>query len=624
MTIKECCYKDKVMPIALYILARECAALFQLTLEGSVSEICRLAGVNRTQVYEKKAQLMELFAKMELPGRGRPAGTKVVHVMDSAPLGWALREKVLRYRLEHPGAMVRYAGGSLRYSDGFKRFILDLCDPWEGDLESFSQWVEVPNPTLREWQRRDREQAYRAMSPRALPMLPRSASIDTRQIVQDYALREGSLRDFLGFEAKRLRISPSAIRRVLVITGMLTVKPCKSPRYRGSTELCAPGEILVTDGKQVEVVSTANGEISHYNWQAMVDQTTACHTAVVITNTESAEGVKRAFVESCRFLGRAPRGLVHDNKPIHTEAVLKEAVEPTTRMIPASLNRPENKAVVEGEFGKWEQAVGGLYLDDSSLENLRRSAVNESVRAYVAGINHAGRAEFGGQSRLQMLRKICPDPAKSRAFIAQLHGEHKSQGKRRECLPSQGVARKILDAGFARFGLEGNDPQGKLRTWLSGRFTPGAIRQGLAIFGTEQAKGRVRGKMAHRYLVKLIQSSQEELDLRAQERWLREYAEIERGAWLVELEQDYEILKAECANGITLDNDLAFRISEKALFGSLPLARAFWEEKLKCLLEKQRQLIEAVCRHVWRLFEVPWNDRFQLLSRLIDWECQLA
>jgi hypothetical protein len=322
-------------------------------------------------------------------------------------------------------------------------------------------------------------------------------------------------------------------------------------------------------------------------------------------------------------LGRAPAALIHDNKPIHHEAALKEAIEPRTRMIPATPGRPENKAVIEGEFGKYEQAVGRLRLDDSSIENLKRSAVNEVIRAYVAGINHAGRAELGGKSRQQVLRAACPDPQADRAFIEQLHAEHNRPG-RRQPLPSQTLGRALLDAGFARFGLEANDVQGQLRTWLSGRYTPEAIRQGLAIFATERDKGRLRGKTAHRYLVKLIQSSQEELDLRAQEHWLRKFAEVERGAWLRELEQDYAILKTECAGASTLDHDLAFRLSELAVFGGLPLARSFWEEKLKTCLERQSQRIVAVCRHLRRLYEAPWNDRFQLIGRLIGWEYGLA
>jgi hypothetical protein len=440
--------------------------------------------------------------------------------------------------------------------------------------------------------------------------------------VQDYACWEGSLREFLSYEAKRLRLSPHAIRRVLAITGMIAVKSRKSPRYRGSTQRCEPGAILVTDGKAVEVVSTASGEIDCYNWQAMVDQATACHTAVVITDTECAQGVLEAFQQSCDFLGRAPEALIHDNKPIHQEALLRESVEPGTRMIPATPGRPENKAVIEGEFGKYEQAVGTLQLDDSSLENLKHSAVSEIIRAYCAGINQAGRAEFMGRSRQQVLRKACPDPRADQAFIEQLHAEHTRP--RRDSLPSQALACVILDAGFARFELEANDAQGELRTWLSGRYTPAAIRQGLALFGSERAKGRLGTKTAHRYLVKLIQSSQEELDLREQEYWLQEFAEVERGAWLRDLEQDYHLLKTECDHAAGLNHDLAFCLSEKAVFSGLPLARAFWETKLKALLQKQCQRFAAVRRHVRRLFEAQWNDRFQLISRLIEWERQLA
>jgi hypothetical protein len=40
---------------------------------------------------------------------------------------------------------------------------------------------------------------------------------------------------------------------------------------------------------------------------------------------------------------------------------------------------------------------------------------------------------------------------------------------------------------------------GKTRQWLAERYTPEAIRQGLAIFGTEHNKRRLRNKMAHRY-----------------------------------------------------------------------------------------------------------------------------
>jgi hypothetical protein len=190
-----------------------------------------------------------------------------------------------------------------------------------------------------------------------------------------------------------------------VITGLLALKARKSPRYRGSTVATQPGEALVTDGKAVAVVSTASGAVSHYNWQAMVGQATAGHTASVVTEADCDQGVRQAFQGSCQLLGRRPRVLVHDNKPVHHEVRLKAAIEPTTQMLPATAARAENKAVVEREFGKFEQAVGSLYLDDSRLENLKLSAVSEGIQSHTAGIHHGGRAELDGKSLPKGVRR---------------------------------------------------------------------------------------------------------------------------------------------------------------------------------------------------------------------------
>lgn len=622
MTLQEQLQKDKLTIIAMLALLCDCAE-GTIVLKDSLSEICRQAGVNRTQVYERRAQLWNVLVEVELAEPGRPVNTKPSPVADEIPASYRLREQVLRYRLDHPGAVVIHDSGNTSYSDGFRRWMLDLADTWEGTQECFCQWAEVPHPTLISWQRRERNQPYEPAPRRAVPLLPDSATAACRTVVEDYACWEGSLRDFLREEARRLRLAPNAIRRVLAITGMIASKPHQAPRYRGSTERQGPGDILVTDGKELQVISTISEEVCHYNWQGIVDQATACHTAVVITDNECARGVQHAYELSSEFLGRAPAALVHDNKPIHDEAALREAIEPRTRMIAATPGRPENKAVIEGEFGKYEQAVGTLHLDDSSIESLRRSAVGEVIRAYTAGINQAGRAEFDGRSRQQVLRESCADPQADQVFIEQLHAGHNHQ-RRSDPLPSQALARQVLDAGFARFELDINDAQGKLRVWLSSRYTPAAIRQGLAIFGCERAKGRLHDKTAHRYLVKLIQSRQEELDLHAQEVWLLEFAKVERGAWLRELEQDYELLKNECSQTADLDHDLVFRLSEKAVFGGLPLARAFWEAKLRDLLAQQWQRFEAVRRHIKRLYEAPGNDRFHLISLIAGWEQKLA
>jgi hypothetical protein len=614
--------KNKLSLIALHLLTRDHAEKAGLCLEGTVSDICKQAGVNRTQVYEKKAQLIKAFEKVELLQPGR-SPVKAAPVSGQDNVGGELQATVLQYRLNNPGAFVRHPGGRTGYSPGFRRIILDLFDDWTGSQERFCTSVEVPSPTLETWKTRDSNQPYEPVPTRPVPEFGPEASDVARMIIEDYAVWQGSLRDFLHHEPRRVNLPPNQIVRVLKISKMISSKKRKSPRYRGSTQKVQPGTILVTDGKGVSVHLTESGETRDYNWQGMVDQTTACHTAVVVTETENAQGVVQAYEQSVDFLGRKPEAMVHDNKPIHEDRILRETIEPETTMIPATPRRPENKAVIEGEFGKFEQAVGRIDLDDSSPENLAKSAVEEIIRAYTAGINHAGRYEFEGLSRLQVLRRACPDPEKDRAFLENLKGRRDFY-KKPDQLPTMRVARQILDKGFADFDLDPFDPKGTLRTWLSSRYTPEAIRQGLAIFATQRAKGRLHSDTAHRYLVKVIQNCQDEIDLRKQEDYLREYAEVEKRGMFRELEKEYELLKAQCDGRSGPAYDLAFQLSEKAVFGAMILQRSFWEAKLKKLLLEGKDRIASVIRHIRRLFEAHWNDRFQLINHLISWNIGLT
>ena len=622
MNIKEDLKNSKLTLIAMDKIIKEYASDMGVNLNGPLATICNAAGVNRTQVYERKNQLAEALAELELAGPGRPSNQPACDAGAQESQGWQLREKVLRYRLSYPGAVVVNSSGRASYSNGFIRLILELHDEWEGSPEWFCRQVEVPYSTFRVWCNKDKGQADGEHQNRAIPDMPISASADFRRIVDDFATWQGGIRDFFKYETVRMKLGPTPIRKVLVICGMLPVRSAKAPRYRGSTTRCQPGNILVTDGKTVKVQFTASGQERSFNWQGMVDQATACHTAVVVTETECADGVRDAFESSCAFVGRAPQALIHDNKPIHDDQRLRENIEKTTTMIPATAQRPENKAVIEGEFGKYEQAVGTIFLDDSSKNELIHSAVWEILRAYTAGLNHAGRAEFNGKSRQQVLRATCLDPDKDRKFIEQLHSEH-TETRRVDVLPTRPASRIILDEGFRRLGIEHMDPEGKTRQWLAERYTPEAIRQGLAIFSTERNKGRLRNQTAHRYLVKVIQNRQTEIDLRGQEESLREFAEIDRQEWLQELEAEYKILETECDES-TPENDLAIRLSDSAVFGGLSLQRAFWENKLKFILDNSHDKFCAVCRHVRRLFEATWENRFALIAKLVAWEHQLT
>ena len=106
-------------------MARDRAAEAGLSLEGTVSDICKQAGVNRTHVYEKKVQLTKAFEKVELPEPGRTP-KKITPASGQDTAGWALQVTALQYRLDNPGVFVLHSGGHTGYSPGFKRIILDL------------------------------------------------------------------------------------------------------------------------------------------------------------------------------------------------------------------------------------------------------------------------------------------------------------------------------------------------------------------------------------------------------------------------------------------------------------------------------------------------------------------
>jgi len=282
-------------------------------------------------------------------------------------------------------------------------------------------------------------------------------------------------------------------------------------------------------------------------------------------------------------------------------------------MIPATPGRPENKASIEGEFGKFEQRVGNIRLDDSNKGALIHSAVSEVIRAYTAALDHTGRAEFDGKSRFEILRNACPDPKKDKKFVEEIASRHDNKGPK-EPLPTQPIALRLLDYGFEKFGLNQEDPSGKLRFWLSSRFQPEAIRAALAIFGAKKEAGELKGQYQHRYLVKLIKSSQEEIDLRKQEDLLLEFAKGEKQFWLTDLNRTYSAITSE---GLP-DEELTLALAEYAACGGIVLERAYWEKHLINLLARHRQFIPSVCNHIRRLFEVSWNNRFYLINRLVS------
>ncbi len=136
---------DKKTLLTMVMAVREMAAGLGLDTD----DLCRLALEHSSEVDKRQAEIEKIFGTHELPPLGdllrQPSA-------DSAELiEWRLREQMLRFRLNHPDALVTYFDGRVDYSDGFIRFILERLDLWEFSHERFCEQVEVPYQTLCSW-----------------------------------------------------------------------------------------------------------------------------------------------------------------------------------------------------------------------------------------------------------------------------------------------------------------------------------------------------------------------------------------------------------------------------------------------------------------------------------------
>ena len=608
---------NKYLIAAIIAMARMFIKELRLNPNASMTTIAEELAISRNYVYEAQKRLTEHLLPLIDVGPGRPVNSTPQRGDSARSNSDQLIIDVLRYRVEHAGAVVEHADHN-NYSDAFKYFILNRYDQECARLtqHEFAFAAEIPLDTLRTWLAQDRAPLLpdsAAAKPQAL--IPVDAAESVRQIVARFDKWQGSTREFISRTAQELGIKANQVKRVLYIVGLLALPKPRSYRDRGSTEALAPGTMLVTDGKTLSIHLTGSQAHLTLNWQAVIDQTTGTDTGFAITPNENADGVVQALEAALRFMGgQAPAAILCDNKPCYDDAVLQEKIKPLCDVIKATPGRPQNKAIVEGSFSLFEERIGKISLDDSSKTALIESAVGEIIRAYTAATNYVPRAEFDGKSRAQVLRKYVPDPeqqARDQAFLKRLKAQHKRPFARDGQPDAR--SRALLDEVFNRFGLLPKDPNGRLRAFLS-EFEPAAIKNAVAILRVRIERGKIKMPWAHRYLTKLIRNMQDEIDLQRCEEELLHLGREHAQNWVHDEERLYEQMRSQAINVKTL----TCRVAEKAAEGALPVAAAFWRDKLRALLSNAKELIPAVSTHVRRLYWANVNIRLLLINELAE------
>jgi hypothetical protein len=301
--------------------------------------------------------------------------------------------------------------------------------------------------------------------------------------------------------------------------------------------------------------------------------------------------------ENSATTGEPPLALLLDNKPSNHTPDINAALGDTIR-IRATLERPQNKAHVEGSFGLFSQILPPLEIDSRrGAHDLARRFLGLVVDVWARTTNHRPRNDRAGRSRVDLYSDT---PTAEQIEHARL--ELRELADRQERARRTLEARRrpevlaLLDDYFARLDLL--DPQRHIRVAIAG-YPRDAIVDGLAIFDSKRRANTLPDGADARYLLGIVKNvaAQAEGEILAE---LLYRGRIEaRDRFLAPLRAEREALRSEPSVLRVL-----LTCVERALETPSNLERTFW---LDVIVETIRQQPEA-----------DREERFRHAARLIE------
>jgi len=531
---------------ALLLLTRSAAERVGLP-SPKAGEILKATGASRSRAYELMAELATLLPTLvRAPGRPARPSLPSTTAGDSE-----LTRAALMYVMAHPGCVDRGAERN-RYSDGFRRFALELREEHASvALDVFACAVGVPLGTLKDWLRHSPRAANANDEPQsstaAIPYDTQGLHIQT--VLDAWSRWSGSFVDFCEHVQRDLRVpfGRDFVRRILEVEGYR--KPARragrqsqdDAALRGSFRTFFPGAQWVGDGMQVPVV--VDGQRFVFNVELDVDTYTGAFVGAVVSDNEDSATVVDAFRAGVSTTGAPPLALLLDNKPSNHTPDVDAALGETIR-IRATVSRPQNKAHVEGAFGLFSQVLPPLVLDShGGVRDLARTLVDIVVGTWARTTNHRPRKDRDGRSRVDLYGHT---PTAEQ--IARARSELRDLADRQERARQTLLARRrpevlaLLDDYFERIGLL--DPERHFRVVIAG-YPKNAIVDGLAIFdGKRQASTLPDGADA-RYLLGIVKNVAEKTEGEHIAERLYEFRMDAQKRFLAPLREELEALRAE-------------------------------------------------------------------------------
>jgi hypothetical protein len=545
--------------------------------------IVAAAGATRSRAYEAAAQVVDFASRLE-PRVGRPPAQ-----LGPAPLrrdGESVSRAVLGFVMTHPGC-VHGQGERQRYGDDFRRFVVALRAEHPAlPVEDFAASAAVPLGTLRSWlgaTSNEKASKPAVAAPdadaRAGSSSPSLTTVHVDSVLASYAGWCGSFRGFCEHVQRELCIGwgRDTIAHVLELHGARRPqrRGGRSPdelALRGSFQTFFPGAQWVGDGMSVPV--TIGSEIVKLNFELQCDAFSGAFVGISIRDEEDSTAVIESFRDGIATTGAAPLAELLDNKPSNHTAEVDAALGDTIR-IRATLQRPQNKAHVEGAFGLFSATAPPLHLDlRASARQIAAQVLGLITTTWARASNHRPRPGRGGTSRAQL---YATEPTEEQIAAARsaLEERRRRQELARQTLEARQRpdVRAFLDAAFERLALP--DPERHVRLAIA-RYPLDPIIAGVAIFESKQRTGSLPDGVDARYLLGIVRNVHEQHEGELVAESLLRLRRQARDLALERLVREHDALQSSHR----LARDVLNVLIDRALLSERALDRRFWLDAL--------------------------------------------
>jgi len=604
---------------ALLLAARSLLKQHQLAVP-TAAEILEATGATRSRAYELADALERVLPSLSRPV-GRPARADVD--VPAAAIE-SVMSAVIEFMQRHPACVAGQR--RLRYSDGFRRFIVALGRQHADiPLARFAEAVGVPLGTLEDWRRRaDSDEpatdATDATDATAEPQAHRVTTARIESILAAYKPWQGSFVAFCAHVRDELRIpyGRTLISNILEMYKYRT--PKRRPRrvpdedaLRGAFHRFFPAAQWVGDGTQLDIC--INGVSFRCNLELHVDAADGGFVGASVRDQEDAQAVIDAYDDGVRNTDTTPLALLLDNRPSNHTPQVREALG-DTMPIRATLQRPQNKAHVEGGFGLFQQTAPPLVLRGATMRELAHSFLVCLVTIWGRTINHRPRRDRGGLSRVQLYRAACPTPeqiAHARAELAALM-RRQQQAYETRTARLDPAKLEILTAAFARLQLDDDGDQ----LHIIATYPRDAIVEGIAIFEAKRAAQRLPDGAGARYLGGIVRNLADANELRHLAELLMLRRKQARDIALRILESELDDVRSSAQAPF----DVMAALLERALAADRLLDHRFWlwaiAEYIKQRPEPERdELLREATTHICLTYRVPRARREEAIRHLV-------